>query len=61
MGELRWLRISTSYLRQKKITIRIDAIQYCWKHGFTSNVWDEITYPFPNFNGCNIELFGLDK
>ena len=20
------------------------------------NVWDEITYPFPNFNGCTIEV-----
>ena len=21
-----------------------------------SNVWDEITYPFPNFNGCTVEV-----
>ena len=21
-------------------------------------VWDEITYPFPNFNGCTIEVWG---
>ena len=23
----------------------------------SSNVWDEITYPFPNFNGCAIEVW----
>ena len=22
-----------------------------------SQVWDEITYPFPNFNGCTVELW----
>ena len=22
-----------------------------------SKVWDEITYPFPNFNGCTVELW----
>ena len=22
-----------------------------------SKVWDEITYPFPSFNGCNVELW----
>ena len=21
-----------------------------------SKVWDELTYPFPNFNGCTIEV-----
>ena len=21
-----------------------------------SNVWDEITYPFPNFNGATVEV-----
>ena len=21
-----------------------------------SKVWDEITYPFPNFNGCTVEV-----
>ena len=20
------------------------------------NVWDEITYPFPNFNGCTVDV-----
>ena len=24
-------------------------------------VWDEITYPFPNFNGCNRWSLGMDK
>ena len=22
-----------------------------------SKVWDEITYPFPNFNGCTVEVW----
>ena len=22
-----------------------------------STVWDEITYPFPNFNGCTVEVW----
>ena len=22
-----------------------------------NKVWDEITYPFPNFNGCTIEVW----
>ena len=26
-----------------------------------SKVWDEITYPFPNFNGCTIRLLRIDK
>ena len=21
------------------------------------NVWDEINYPFPNFNGCTVEIW----
>ena len=31
-------------------------------HGFSfnqsmpNNMWDEITYPFPNFNGCTAEV-----
>ena len=24
---------------------------------YTGNVWDEITYPFPNFNGATIEVW----
>ena len=24
-------------------------------------VWDEITYPLPNFNGCTVELFLMDE
>ena len=39
-----------------------------FKHGSTfilssicnhmpSKVWDELTYPFPNFNGCTVEVF----
>ena len=24
-----------------------------------SKVWDEIIYPFPNFNGCTINVWGL--
>ena len=42
------------------------------KHGLTlipawisndmlSKVWDEITYPFLNFNGCTVEVLGMDK
>ena len=42
------------------------------KHGLTlipaqiSNylhykVWDEITYPFPNFNGATVEVMGMDR
>ena len=23
------------------------------------NVWDEITYPFPNFNGTTVEIWEL--
>ena len=23
----------------------------------TSILWDEITYPFPNFTGCNVEAW----
>ena len=26
-----------------------------------SKVWDEITYQFLNFNGCTIEVLGMDK
>ena len=22
-----------------------------------SNMWDKITYPFPNFNGCTVEIW----
>ena len=24
-----------------------------------SQVWDEITYPYPNFNGANVEFWGV--
>ena len=28
------------------------------KHGSViSNMWDEITYPFPNFNSCTVEVW----
>ena len=26
-----------------------------------SNVWDEIMYPFPNFNEVTVESLGMDK
>ena len=26
-----------------------------------SKVWDEITYPFPNFSGCAVEVWKMDK
>ena len=26
------------------------------KYNIRYNVWDEITYPFPNFNGCPVEV-----
>ena len=26
-----------------------------------SKVWDEITYPFLNFNGATVEVLGMDK
>ena len=26
-----------------------------------TKVWDEIDYPFPNFNGCTVEVLGIDK
>ena len=26
-----------------------------------SKVWDEITYPFPNFNSATIDILGMDK
>ena len=26
-----------------------------------SKVWSEITYPFPNFNGCTVEVWEWDK
>ena len=25
-----------------------------------SKVWDEISHPLPNFNGCGIEVLGMD-
>ena len=27
----------------------------------TNKVWDEITYPFPNFNGATIDVLGMNK
>ena len=27
------------------------------KYHMPSNVWDEITYPFPNFNGCTVKVW----
>ena len=53
-------------------------VKYTWgpfdKHGLTLipawisnnihyNVWDEITYPFPNFNGTTLKFgnWGMDK
>ena len=26
-----------------------------------SKVWDKITYPFPNFNSCTVDVLGMDK
>ena len=28
-----------------------------WFHLFFFKVWDEITYPFPNFNSCTVEVW----
>ena len=44
-----------------------DTSNSIYKHGLTlitawisnhmpSNMWDEITYPFLNFNGCTVEV-----
>ena len=37
-----------------------------WEHVSISdyihcNVWDQITSPFPNFNGATVEVLGMDK
>ena len=55
-----------------KCTVKwlIDAQGPFYNHGLTltpvwisnhmsSEVWDEITYSFPNFNGCTIEIWEL--
>ena len=31
-------------------------LQYVILFLFEYNVWDEITYPFLNFNGCTVEV-----
>ena len=30
--------------------------EYITDKVITSKVWDEITYPFLNFNGCTVEV-----
>ena len=31
-------------------------IPACMSKHMPSTMWDEITYPFPNFNGCTVEV-----
>ena len=33
-----------------------NLIPACTTNYMPSNVWDEITYPFLNFNGCTVEV-----
>ena len=30
-------------------------------NNMSSKVWDEITYPFPHFNGATVLILGMDK
>ena len=36
--------------------LELRPIQVTWVN-MPSKVWDEITYPFPNFNGCTAEVW----
>ena len=37
---------------------QMDSLIPAWiKNYMSSKVWEEITYPFPNFNGCTIEVW----
>ena len=43
----------TFYYYQDGLTL----IPVCINNLTSSEVWDEITYPLPNFNGCTIEVW----
>ena len=48
-----------------KASSRIDYLKWwimtCKSNYMASKVWDEITYPFRNFNACTIGSLGMDK
>ena len=56
-------RCNTLYLRKKTETKGVIVTEWVlWLYAWINNhihytVWDEITYPFPNFNGCTVEVW----
>ena len=34
----------------------LTTISICSNNHLTSKMWDEITYPFPSFNSCNVQF-----
>ena len=44
-------------LRHRQIWYWIILIPACLSNHIPSKMWDEITYPFPNFNGATVEVW----
>ena len=37
-----------------------DLVKYLWNSNYVHyRIWDEITYPFPNFNGAAVDVWEL--
>ena len=56
-----WGRYTDSFLNHWSWPVLLTRIDFNMNPTWISNyiackVWDEITYPFPNFNGCTIDV-----
>ena len=69
LGTCKWnWQVSNLQMSCRDWTTWPDTSGTFYQHGLTVisawisnhihyNVWDEITYPFPNFNGCTVEVW----
>ena len=58
---MKWPKQSNVCLHAWKLPIKV-VIIFTWiSNHMHGEVWEEISYPFLNFNGASVEDIGIDK
>ena len=59
---LKKMRLKVSSAKWRPCCLGLNVLTpACISNEIHYNVWDEITYPFPNFNVCTVEVLGMES